>query len=223
MKRLAFSDDMMRALAAGVKTMTRRPMRSQPWPTDGLNGRAPLAFAPSRFRVGDLAAATCAYVPVIGFDDTGADHLSAFYRFSATGELAEMQFKTSRVMPAALAPFVLRITEVRAERLGEISYEDAIREGATRREWTGTGYHAVNGMCSGWSMCWSDLGKLSKFASGVREHGQKMPLTEQDICLGSPRSAFGNYWEKLYGAGSWNDDAQKWVWVLGFEVAERRI
>jgi hypothetical protein len=164
--------------------------------------------------VGDFVAATCAFSQPF-------PRSSVCYRFRNDETMTP--WGAARIMPAALAPFVLLITEVRAERLGEISYEDAIREGATRREWTGTGYHAVNGMCSGWSMCWSDLGKLSKFASGVREHGQKMPLTEQDICLGSPRSAFGNYWEKLYGAGSWNDDAQKWVWVLGFEVAERRI
>jgi len=89
-------------------------------------------------------------------------------------------------MPAALAPFVLRITEVKAERLGEISDADAIDEGM---------------------MHWA------------RTDPSPFPEAE---CV-RPSWWFGTYWDQLYGAGSWNDDAQKWVWAYKFEIAESRI
>jgi hypothetical protein len=204
-KRLAFGDDMMRAIDCGAKSMTRRPEKhavpADQWQFDAMWSiqNNPVLVRQvsdtlgeqlgSRLRVGELVAATCAYVPVVGFYDTGADYLSAIYRFRTTGEGAGMQFKTSRVMPAALAPFVLRITSVKAEQLGEITNEDAKREGA---------------------VYWS-------------ENFNAMSPIEQRIANETPREGFAMLWDWIYGAGAWNDDAQKWVWVYGFEIAERRV
>lgn len=122
MKRLAFSDPMMRALAAGEKTMTRRISRTTNviYGSDDAGELVKKREEPGdlpRLKVGDLVAATCAFFEV---DDwTG-------YRFSSPNK---NDWNPARIMPAALAPFVLRITAVRAERLGEITDSDAMKEG----------------------------------------------------------------------------------------------
>jgi len=136
-KRLAFSDDMMRDLAAGVKSMTRRPeKRATPdakgrmfWkfytedpnglPAPSIRWDGNISVLRPRFKVGEFVAATCAY---------NAYFQKTIYRFREPD--ATRCWDTSRIMPAALAPFVLRITDVKAERLGQISDEDARREGA---------------------------------------------------------------------------------------------
>jgi hypothetical protein len=180
MKRLAFSDDMMRALDCGAKTMTRRPIKkiTVVHHEDGTTTEKPQD--PPRFLVGDFVAATCAFSQPF-------PRSSVCYRFRNDETMTP--WGAARIMPAALAPFVLLITEVRAERLGEISNVDAGREGA---------------------VFWS-------------ENFNAMSPVEHRIARESPRESFAMLWDYIYGAGSWNDDAQKWVWVLGFEVAERRI
>jgi len=204
MKRLAFSDDMMRALAAGEKSMTRRPEKRAVSPEmlqvclDGsiqVRGATTVvgipegtAFRP-RFKVGDLVAATCAYLRVINIK-TGrieeTNHVEIWYRFQQHGEHAGLQYKTSRVMPSALAPFVLRITDVKAEKLGEISELDAEREGAVE---------------------WFEL------AAGVSTIEKRILAAE----------CFAELWNHVYGAGAWNRDRSSWVWAISFEIAERRI
>jgi hypothetical protein len=134
MKRLAFSDDMMRAIAAGSKTMTRRPEKRlrkydfwkfRPFPPALFGGK--YGLLKPRFFIGDLVAATCAFWP----NDSGERYPEADYRFVHPDWEAEFgKANPARVMPAALAPFILWITEVRAERLGQITDADAEREGA---------------------------------------------------------------------------------------------
>ena len=35
------------------------------------------------------------------------------------------------------------------------------------------------------------------------------------MSLGSPRAAYGNYWDHLNGDGAW--DRSDWVWVVEFQ------
>ncbi len=179
MKRLAFSDDMMRALAAGAKTMTRRPIRNV---SAGYGGEVIPDWdaVKRRLREGDLVAATCAF-------NNGTN--SAFgewkaYRFQFSDRdlpMFDPKWKPARIMPAALAPFVLRITSVRAEHLGEITEEDAEREAM---------------------LYWVSGCQLGEH-TGARE-------------------VFALYWDRLYGRAAWMRDRDSWVWVYGFEIAERR-
>jgi hypothetical protein len=134
MKRLAFSDAMARAIAAGVKTETRRlfrPTNPDDWNlrreygsvsmTDGEFVRLP------RFVRGDLAAATCAY----WINDSGESFTGADYRFEHPDWEGEFgKARTARVMPAALAPFVVQIRAVEVERLDDITDVAACAEGA---------------------------------------------------------------------------------------------
>jgi len=199
MNRLAFSDDMMRALAAGEKTMTRRPEKravpANEWVIDDGPGGWSIKQHPvlksgayligSRLQVGSLVAATCAFFKSTEFDADGDTYTTTVYRYRMTGEGNAMQYKAARIMPAALAPFVLRITEVRAERLGEITDEDAVREGMM--------------------------------------HWARATATPTDLEIVRPRSFFAAYWRKLYSPGAWERDRESWVWCYSFTEEERRI
>lgn len=196
MKRLAFSDDMMRALAAGEKTMTRRvekravPAESfraidGPALVEKTTGEVFASVDPGwlrpRFKVGELAAAACAFSQCANYDCGGCVIEPAIYRYRMTDEGLALRYKPARVMPAALAPFVLRIVEVRAERLGEISDKDAVAEG----------------MLHWFAPCASEVAHYA--------------------------SLFSVYWDRLYGDGAFELGRNSWVWVCRFEIAERRV
>jgi len=206
MKRLAFSDDMMRAIAANPsqKSMTRRPeKRATPdakgrmfWkfytedpnglPAPSIRWDGNISVLRPRFKVGEFVAATCAYIQ-------NGDKTELHYRFANTIRVKEEElkpfkyaWKTSRIMPAALAPFVLRITEVKAERLGEITDADAEREGA---------------------LWWWQ---------GRREMPPPTPPARAS-------DAFFQLWLSVYPKKNRHVIKNEWVWAYGFEVAERRI
>jgi len=198
MKLLVFSDDMMRALEAGQKAMTRRPANFGVWKDEDSMRRncsvpgKPLEILVDEFgvtrgprlKIRDLVAATCAFNH--GSNPQTGDWTSYRFQFGKKDLGLFGDWFTARIMPASLAPFVLRITEVRAEKLGEITDADAEREGMA---WLGT-------------------------TSGV---------LGPETAKRTARRTFAAYWEILYGSGAWERDANSWVWVYGFEVAERRI
>lgn len=111
-------------------------------------------------------------------------------------------------MPRWASRLTLEVVAVRVERLQEISEADAIAEGASRRE--------IQGHSAGWSMDWSRVGQLSRFAGGIYQRGSEQPLTERDICLGSARMAFGSLWNSINAKRGHGWDANPWVWVIEF-------
>lgn len=103
------------------------------------------------------------------------------------------KWRPSIHMPRWASRLTLEVTWVRVERLQAISEEDAKAEGARH---------------------FPDLpvGPIGHY-SPPRWSMEAPENTDQ--CLGSPRWAFANLWQKLNGAGSW--DANPWVWVITFK------
>lgn len=100
--------------------------------------------------------------------------------------------RVPRFMPKWASRVSIRLTAIRAERLGDITEYDALREGVTIPSGK-DGEILVN---------------LSYPAFSLTEWRQ------------SPaRCNFAGLWETIHGAGSWEADAGKWLWVLSFEVA----
>jgi hypothetical protein len=128
------------------------------------------------------------------------------------------KWRPSIFMRRALSRITLEVTDVRVQRLAEISKADAIAEGATRREWAKApaGWSAC-----GWSVDWSRVGTLSRYAGGIHKRGHEQPLTERDICLGSPQMAFASEWERHYGGKSASWYSNPFVWAVTFSVVPR--
>jgi hypothetical protein len=120
------------------------------------------------------------------------------------------KWRPSIHMPRWASRITLRITDIRVERLQDISEADAQAEGATMRP-------ACNGFqhrYPGWSMDWSKVGRLSHYATGAKR-GVKAPLTEGDVSLHSPKWAFASLWNEINGPSAW--DENPWVWAMTFE------
>lgn len=96
-------------------------------------------------------------------------------------------------MPRWASRLTLEITEVRVQRLQEISAEDALAEGVDCSPITAEDV--------------KDLGDTpeAKLALLLLDHGP------------SPRFAFQMLWSDINGADSW--DANPWVWALTFSAA----
>lgn len=113
------------------------------------------------------------------------------------------KWKPSLHMPRWASRITLEITDIRAEKLQDISEEDAIAEGAQYFPdipVTSSGYHPPR-----WSM--------------------KKPVSTM-VCLSSARMAFANFINELHGGKNWNLklhslwEDNPWVWVIEFKRVE---
>lgn len=98
-------------------------------------------------------------------------------------------------MPKGLSRLKLELVDVRIEQLVDISEADAKAEGAF---FTNYGRNEAGHQRTGWSM---------------------MKTWSFEQCHASAVQAFAETWVKINGPGSWN--ANPWVWVLSFRVANR--
>lgn len=197
---ILFSAQMVRALLAGTKTQTRRPVKSRKDPEFGCE-MAPGEIAgdqnPGRLcpygQPGDRLWVRETFMDMLG---TGVEHrhdprgLLQRYAYAADhqpgsyGDEARksygLKWKPSIHMPRAASRITLEITSVRVERLQNISESDAQAEGCALECMTPTG---------------DDNG------SAIYGLGGYLAL-----------------WESINGAGSWN--MNPWVWVVEFKRVE---
>jgi len=141
-------------------------------------------------------------------EEVAERHAAERERLEVAGD-GGSNWKPSIHMPRWASRLTLEVKAVRVEQLQEISEADAIAEGATRRE--------IHGHSAGWSMDWSRVGQLSRFAGGIHQRGNEQPLTDRDVCLGSARMAFGALWNSINGKRGRGWEANPFVWVVKFE------
>lgn len=238
-KPIIFSSEMVRALLDGRKKQTRRVMKEQPddfihcvqtgryHPTivdkEGIEGPGEEVFGAwddggewslkAPYKPGDLLWVRETW----SHTGQGVWKIADLYQalgedivYRADEENGSIGYFPSIHMPRWASRLTLRVTNVRAERLQDISENDARAEGATMRP-------KCNGCMSrydGWSMDWSKVGKPSRFGVGGF-------LTENCISMGDPQGAFFSYWSESFGAESY--DRNPWVWVYEFEVIRENI
>lgn len=193
---IIFNSDMVRAILAGQKTQTRRPVKVQPhgagswvqhgdkWAFPNVN---PYCSARCPFgQPGDLLWVRETWSQI---DDTefGGDRWidyratpkypeSSVHRPAGWDDEAEntpLRWRPSIHMPRWASRILLRVTAVRVERVQGISERDAVAEGCTGGHGSIPGY---------------------QYAATPCEH-------------------FRWLWDRIYG--SW--DANPWVWVIEFE------
>lgn len=208
---ILFSAPMVRALLAGTKTQTRRivkPVRG--WQHDIC--RPDLMAAPHEVwwhgaeteRVG--CSQSCPYgVPGdtlwvretwAGSVEGGIDYCADGHEYGRDDEGKSLiRWRPSIHMPRRFSRLTLTLTDVRVERLQEITHADAIAEGC---DWATPQPYGEK---------WDDD------REDPREVGYASPTPEN----GFARDNYRRLWESINGPGSW--DANPWVWVLTFRRA----
>lgn len=199
------SDPMVRAIVAGAKTQTRRPMKVQPtsverWkhgdPTDDTRA----AYALMRDATGKGWASCGPFRRPANVGDRlwvrecfSCPESVTYYRATAADLLPLARWKPSIHMPRWASRLSLLVTDVRVERVMDISEADAIAEGA---------HESGKGLLQRWSM--------------HRPHPNDVdPVWGHAACVSNARTAFLVEWQAIYGEQSLRDNA--WVWVTTFE------
>ena len=155
---ILFSGPMVRAILEGRKTQTRRVVKPQPERSlvaDSKN-RAPLAFwmdnkewIKPRYQPGDR----------LWVKETWCNYDDWLYIYKATPPnwAHNIGWSPSTHMPRDAARITLEVTNVRVERLQEISEKDAKAEGAPCIEMAGS--PGVSTHTNGFATLWDSLAK----------------------------------------------------------------
>ena len=211
---IIFNGDMVRAVLSGQKTQTRRPVKPQPifkdlaspprwcWSGKGHTVKWVDRISPLGM-TGDCH-----------FGQPG-DHLwvkETFYRYypsetwpepkalyKADGitlcdkdsEGKKQRWTPSTHMPRSLSRIILEITDIRVERVQNITSDGAIAEGAYEVRKVG-----------------DDIAHATWTMDGL------------DWRYDTPREAFAATWDSLYAARGLGWDVNPWVWVVTFKRME---
>ena len=110
-------------------------------------------------------------------------------------------------MPRWASRILLEITDVRVERLQDISEEQAKAEGCFFTDYGKACFHSGKGVQDA-IHC-----ELPESTHQQRNGWMWDKTTSHEQCLGSARNAFGNLWQTT--GGDWA--ANPWVWVVEFK------
>jgi len=242
MKPILFSTPMVQAILDGRKTMTRRVVKPQPVTPD-------LEFARNRDDVDaaklteyeakinanvklnmiESGAAPHKIGDILYVRETWFQHYDGSYDYRATTTFDTKGWKPSIFMPKTAARIFLRVTDVRVERLQDITDLDAIKEGCEgtkcdcAHKTCGGGMVACTDcMNTGWLeppkldfMClWDSLNAKPK-AQYITVDGKK----RIDHYVSYP---FEDIREtKTHRGKPWHVIGNPWVWVYTFERCEK--
>lgn len=224
---ILFSTPMVQAIIEGRKSMTRRVMKPQPYLEDGSTiwsyskdsfgslppnkmTESPFGFKCPYGQVGDVLwvrEKTCyvmiehAHDLLVGFRERrqiiyGTDFHEDWMKYAKEKYL--YKWEPSLFMPKAACRIFLKITDIRVERLQDISEEDAKREGVEiRYVLEKVGDEKPIEMYKDYSF--NEDGYLVYYAS----------------------FSFQTLWQSINGKESW--EANLLVWVISFECIEKPI
>lgn len=112
--------------------------------------------------------------------------------YRADRDLSEAKWTPSARMPKEYARIFLRVTNVRVERVGSISTDDALAEGVYR-EFDDNGFS------------W-----YGDYSAGV-------PIEDAGMFKGNPRKSFQTLWDSIYQSRGLGWEKSPWVFVHEFE------
>lgn len=215
---ILFSEPMVRALLDGRKTQTRRVIMPQPvnpidsiftdgkvwWTGDCLTGEKDEALR-VRYAVGDHLWVREAWRTVVGVDDQPPRDLIPHLfpvSYEADGKPLNGRLRASMFMPRWASRISLLVTDVRVQRLHDISEADAIAEGLT-------------GLTKD--------GKLIKYGIPDRDGlpGNDDLGWHWSEWNADPRKAYATIWDRINGDGEWG--LNHWVAAYTFTVAKANI
>lgn len=208
-KPILFSTEMVKSIER--KTKTRRVMKEpfQSWAASSNNDDYIMSLAANaKYQIGDILwvretwQQECELIQIAGGDWTNA-YLNATgnYIYKADGvsledikdSVAFGKCRPSIFMPKEAARIFLEVTDVRVERLQDISEEDAIAEGI-------------------------EVGYCKDPFTGKDLRTYKNYLTGEHIWMPAKLS-FQTLWESINGIESWNNNP--FVWVYEFKQVDK--
>lgn len=182
---ILFSTAMVQAILAGSKTQTRRIIKTPA----GVTGFMECPFG----GINDIlwVRETWCIIPH-GPDSFGP------YLYKSMGDEPYGKWKPSIHMPKSACRLYLQITDIRVERLNDISEEDARAEGILSYNDSALGMRYKDYMAD---------------ASGYGDPDHDYPTT------GDPIASFGTLWGSINGPDSWR--ANPFVWVISFKKIDK--
>lgn len=222
-KPIIFSGEMVRAILEGRKTQTRRVM----WPKSlqyiyrNLMEKIHVRKTPShylfdlhhddgtvstiygirpKYIVGDQLWVRETFSPHTGWD-ASTEYKADWHRLYANTNFMEPKWRPSIFMPRWASRIMLEITDVRVERVQDISEADARAEGVPPN-WCGS--------LEGWD---AD-------EHGFLEQEKDLPPID-DYYFADAKTAFKSLWNSINAKRGFGWDANPWVWVIEFKVVEK--
>ena len=207
MKKIMFNDKfgLTDAVLQGRKTMTRRPVGNRMTDDDikaYLKGYAELANKCAYYKIGEVVAVAQSY------KDAGIDpHFLMFQPIDGSTYFAKMEIEAmftegwnnKMFVRADLMTHQIRITDIKVERLQDISEEDVYKEGF-RKE-------SIN---NGW-------GNAAWHWESVLTYMDRLGCYKQ-IRSENPKEAFSLLIDKVSGVGTW--ERNPWVFAYSFELCK---
>lgn len=190
MKKIMFNDKygLTQAVLEGRKTQTRRIItdctgfRYSPFVKSGIEDNHGYELKP-KYEVGEAIAIAQSYSDCGNMPDYGLDEDGFPIMPKRSGYFNKMFVK------ADLMPHHIRITDVKVERLQDISNEDCLKEGV--QKWVD-----VKNV--------KDVEKYGGYTNGSWDWFE------------TPREAFSTLIDEVSGKGTW--DSNPFVWVYEFEL-----
>lgn len=210
---IPFKGDMIRAVLSGQKTQTRRPMKPIPVYPDAFDGlRREIHDGQVHFWASGAELPAHKFRCPYGQPGDRLWVKETFYKYypsetwpepkalyKADGitlcdkdsEGKKQRWTTSIHMPRILSRITLEITDIRVERVQNITSDGAIADGAYEVRKVG-----------------DDIAHATWTMDGL------------DWRYDTPREAFAATWDSLYAARGFGWDVNPWVWVITFKRAE---
>ncbi len=194
MKPIIFNTEMVRAILGGRKTQTRRVIKIDDAPENwkiSIAGTSIVRTEPYDVKLPRYAAGDILWVR-----ETWCKNGETYLYKAGCPHLQDnmwIKWRPSIFMPKEACRIKLRVTNVRVERLQDITEEDAIAEGIN---WLDEACYSNNG----WTPTFYDPD------SG-----------------GSPvfRDGFTALWDSINAKRGYGWDTNPWVWVIEFERVEK--
>jgi hypothetical protein len=193
---MLFSTPMVQAIQNGTKTQTRRIIKPQPKQSDvskvgGINQYQ--IFKPNQCEQIDKKINVGDIIWVRETFSEGTDKIIYRSNVCSKWDLPDnCKWKPSLFMPKSACKYFLEVSNVRIERLNNISNNDSINEGLEWKE----------------SQAFKDLFGYEK--------AYKDYMKDVTMYLKSPIESYKSLWNKINGIGSW--DKNPFVWVYTFKL-----
>ena len=202
---IIFNTEMVRAILEDRKTQTRRIMKPQPIFKDGqVEFKKAICFEyqwqsifPSYYpfgKVGDRlwARETWADMVCVGSTEKGKGKGENSPCYKASSDATDLKilkgyWKPSIHMPRWASRITLEITDIRVERVQDISEEECRKEGLKQ--------HSKKDIHGTQFMYYEDYSGNNNYCTA--------------------RASFKHLWNSIYGKGAW--ERNDWVWVLSFK------